>query len=65
MRVAVREVANERREFARTRDRSEMTGPLEDDTARAADQRHVAGRAVHRHDVIERALAGDDKGRER
>ena len=40
-----------------------MAGPLEDDTARAANQRHVAGRAVDRHDVIERAFAGDDESR--
>ena len=38
-----------------------MAGPLEDDTARAANQRHVPVRVVNRHDVIERAFAGDDE----
>ena len=50
------ELANDRCELGRTRDRPEMAGPLENDAARAANQRHVPDRAVDRDDVIERRV---------
>src|SRR6266850_647222 len=59
----VDEIAHEHGERIRPGNRSQMARALEHDGASVRDEPDIFGRAVDRHDVVERAIAGDDERR--